>query len=67
LPIWSIELIFNIIRSEDDSEALMDLNDWNIMKLREIRYDCVIHLVTAAIGAEKCTRNHLFISFSLHN
>eukprot|EP01080_Neovahlkampfia_damariscottae_P001163 gene1163-10677_t len=42
---------------EDDSEAMMDLNDWNIMKLREIRYDCVIHLVTAAIGAEKYYTN----------
>jgi hypothetical protein len=34
-------------------EALLDVNDWSVPKLRDARYDCVVHLVTAAIGAEK--------------
>ncbi|KAL0487386.1 rasef [Acrasis kona] len=33
-------------------EALLDQNGWSEPKLRDARYDCVVHLVTAAIGAE---------------
>jgi hypothetical protein len=55
-----VSKIFLIFHSADDAEAMMDLNDWNIMKLREIRYDCVIHLVTAAIGAEKCQKSFFY-------
>ncbi|KAG2393134.1 hypothetical protein C9374_009711 [Naegleria lovaniensis] len=39
--------------SDDLWQALMDLNGWSIPQLRDQRYDCVIHLVTTAIGAEK--------------
>jgi len=31
----------------------LDLNDYNIVYLRDKRYDVVIHMVTAADGAEK--------------
>lgn len=34
-------------------QVMLDTNDWNLMQLRDQRYDCVIHLVTAAIGAEE--------------
>mmetsp|Transcript_12964 Transcript_12964/g.19537 ORF Transcript_12964/g.19537 Transcript_12964/m.19537 type:complete len:534 (+) Transcript_12964:181-1782(+) len=33
--------------------VMLDTNDWNLSELRDERYDCVIHMVTAAIGAEK--------------
>lgn len=39
--------------TDDLWQALMDLNGWSIPMLRDKRYDCVIHLVTTAIGAEK--------------
>jgi len=39
--------------TDDLWQALMDLNGWSIPQLRDQRYDCVIHLVTTAIGAEK--------------
>ncbi|KAF0980682.1 hypothetical protein FDP41_013165 [Naegleria fowleri] len=39
--------------SDDLWQALMDMNGWSIPQLRDQRYDCVIHLVTTAIGAEK--------------
>jgi Tfp pilus assembly protein PilE len=31
----------------------LDLNNYNIVYLRDKRYDVVLHLVTAADGAEK--------------
>lgn len=34
-------------------QALLDENDWTIVGLRDRRYDAVVHLVTAARGAEK--------------
>jgi hypothetical protein len=34
-------------------QILLDENEWSISKLRDNRYDIVIHLVTAAIGAEQ--------------
>jgi len=34
-------------------EVLLDEFGWNLMNLRDRRYEAVIHLVTAAIGAEK--------------
>eukprot|EP01135_Chromosphaera_perkinsii_P002734 Nk52_evm102s226 gene=Nk52_evmTU102s226 len=38
---------------DDDTWAnMMEENDWNVTSLRDKRYDAVIHLVTAAIGAE---------------
>jgi len=49
-------------RGTMDSRAYMDADDWDILldeyswktvDLRDRRYDAVIHLVTAAIGAEK--------------
>lgn len=43
--------------SKEDSQAMFDINDWSLTKLRDQRYDCVIHLVTAAIGAEKFYQN----------
>lgn len=33
-------------------QVMLDTNDWNLMQLRDQRYDCVIHMVSAAIGAE---------------
>ncbi|KAL0484783.1 hypothetical protein AKO1_003693 [Acrasis kona] len=39
---------------DDNSwHALLDMNTWTTTKLRDSRYDCVIHMVTAALGAEK--------------
>lgn len=37
----------------DTWEALLDLNGWNEVCLRDKRYDAVIHLITAAEGAEE--------------
>jgi len=34
-------------------EVLLDTFNWNMMTLRDRRYDAVLHLVTSAIGAEK--------------
>lgn len=34
-------------------EVLLDEYGWNVMNLRDRRYDAVFHLVSAAIGAEK--------------
>lgn len=33
-------------------QALLDYNGWTVTSMRDSRYDCIIHLVTAAIGAE---------------
>eukprot|EP00033_Pygsuia_biforma_P000323 GCRY01000394.1.p1 GENE.GCRY01000394.1~~GCRY01000394.1.p1 ORF type:complete len:408 (-),score=41.38 GCRY01000394.1:317-1540(-) len=33
-------------------QAILDENGWSIVQLRDKRYDCVVHLITAAIGAE---------------
>jgi CYTH domain-containing protein/predicted ATPase len=33
-------------------QALLDENDWTVVGLRDRRYDAVVHLVTAADGAE---------------
>eukprot|EP00818_Percolomonas_sp_WS_P003852 CAMPEP_0117449632 /NCGR_PEP_ID=MMETSP0759-20121206/8044_1 /TAXON_ID=63605 /ORGANISM="Percolomonas cosmopolitus, Strain WS" /LENGTH=476 /DNA_ID=CAMNT_0005242111 /DNA_START=226 /DNA_END=1656 /DNA_ORIENTATION=- len=38
--------------SDEVFEILMEKQGWNETKLREGRYDAVIHLITAAIGAE---------------
>lgn len=37
----------------DAWQALLDERDWTVVGLRDRRYDAVIHLVTAADGAEK--------------
>lgn len=34
-------------------QAVLDESGWNAVYLRDKRYDAVIHLVTAADGAEK--------------
>jgi len=34
-------------------EVLLDTFNWNVMNLRDRRYDAVLHLVSSAIGAEK--------------
>jgi predicted ATPase len=39
--------------SKQDFQLLMDEYEWNATQLRDRRYDAVIHLVTAAIGADK--------------
>eukprot|EP01125_Pyxidicula_operculata_P022511 TRINITY_DN923_c0_g1_i2.p1 TRINITY_DN923_c0_g1~~TRINITY_DN923_c0_g1_i2.p1 ORF type:complete len:418 (+),score=81.22 TRINITY_DN923_c0_g1_i2:496-1749(+) len=39
--------------AEKDWEVLLDEFSWNVVDLRDKRYDAVIHMVTAAIGAEK--------------
>jgi len=39
--------------NEEAWQAVMDENGWNMVELRDKRYDGVIHLVTAADGAEK--------------
>lgn len=39
--------------SQEAWEVLCDEFNWNVMDLRDRRYDAVIHLVTAAIGASK--------------
>ena len=33
-------------------DALLDEKGWTNVMLRDMRYECVIHMVTAAIGAE---------------
>lgn len=37
---------------ENSWHALLDMNSWTTPKLRDSRYDCVIHMVTAALGAK---------------
>lgn len=37
---------------ESSWQALLDENGWNVVALRDRRYDAVIHMVTAAEGAE---------------
>lgn len=37
----------------ENFDVLLDDYNWNVVDLRDKRYDAVIHLVTAAIGAEK--------------
>lgn len=39
--------------SEEDWSAMLDEHGWNVVDLRDKRYEAVIHMVTAAIGAEK--------------
>ena len=39
--------------SEENWQALMDDLGVNIVQLRDIRYDAVIHMVTAANGADE--------------
>ena len=39
--------------SEEGWQAMMDENAWNTVELRDKRYDGIIHLVTAADGAEE--------------
>lgn len=39
--------------TEDDWSAMLDEHSWNVVDLRDKRYEAVIHMVTAAIGAEK--------------
>jgi predicted ATPase len=39
--------------SSDLWSELLSMNGWDPMTLRDKRYDAVVHLVTAAIGAEK--------------
>eukprot|EP01094_Clydonella_sp_ATCC50884_P000728 TRINITY_DN10557_c0_g1_i2.p1 TRINITY_DN10557_c0_g1~~TRINITY_DN10557_c0_g1_i2.p1 ORF type:complete len:348 (-),score=67.92 TRINITY_DN10557_c0_g1_i2:137-1180(-) len=38
--------------SDETWEKMLEVNGWTVNDLRERRYDAVIHLVTAAIGAE---------------
>jgi len=37
---------------KEDWEILLDENGWNTVTIRDRRYDAIIHMVTAAIGAE---------------
>jgi len=39
--------------NDEDFDILLDDHNWNRIDLRDKRYDAVIHMVTAAIGAEK--------------
>lgn len=39
--------------NEESWDILLDEFSWNVVELRDKRYDAIIHLVTAAIGAEK--------------
>lgn len=39
--------------SNEDFQVLMDEYNWSATQLRDRRYDAVIHLVTASIGAEQ--------------
>jgi hypothetical protein len=39
--------------TQEQFQALLDEQGWNKVKLRDQRYDMVIHLVTAADGAEE--------------
>lgn len=38
--------------SEENWQYLLAEHDWNVINLRDRRYDAVIHLVTSAEGAE---------------
>jgi len=38
---------------DENWEVMLDEHGWNVVDLRDRRYDAVIHMVTAAIGAEK--------------
>jgi hypothetical protein len=39
--------------SREEFQAIMDIEGWTWTSLRDRRYDGVLHLVTAAIGAEE--------------
>ena len=39
--------------TEDDWQMILEENDWSNWKLRDERYDLIVHLVTAADGAEE--------------
>uniref|UniRef100_A0A6B2L5P0 NadR/Ttd14 AAA domain-containing protein n=1 Tax=Arcella intermedia TaxID=1963864 RepID=A0A6B2L5P0_9EUKA len=39
--------------SRDQWQVVLDESKWNLVDLRDRRYDAVLHLVTAALGAEK--------------
>ena len=39
--------------SDNMFRTVLDENNWNEVYLRDYRYDLVLHLVTAANGAEK--------------
>eukprot|EP01120_Amphizonella_sp_Union-15-10_P015660 TRINITY_DN8094_c0_g1_i4.p1 TRINITY_DN8094_c0_g1~~TRINITY_DN8094_c0_g1_i4.p1 ORF type:complete len:462 (-),score=87.80 TRINITY_DN8094_c0_g1_i4:63-1448(-) len=47
--------------SDEGWEMLLNDQDWNVVSIRDKRYDTIIHLVTAANGAEKyyTTENNL--------
>lgn len=39
--------------SPEGWQAVMDENGWSMVNIRDKRYDAIIHMVTAAEGAEK--------------
>ena len=43
--------------SKEEWQMIMDENDWNLVNLRDRRYDAVIHMVTSANGAEDYFRS----------
>ncbi|KAK4537529.1 hypothetical protein CDCA_CDCA13G3554 [Cyanidium caldarium] len=40
--------------SADEWDAMLAQNRWHVLEMRDQRYDAVLHLVTAADGAEDC-------------
>lgn len=55
-----------VIRNEE-WDRVLEMAGYNIVHLRDKRYDCVLHLVTAAIGtwpsSVPCTSSCLLIVF----
>ena len=43
----------NAYVSDEQWQVILDQKGWNTNTLRDFRYDAVVHLVTAAYGAEK--------------
>ena len=44
--------LFNLVISKGEWESLMKNNGWNPVELRDTRYNQIIHMVSAAKGAE---------------
>ena len=53
--------------TEDTWQYVLNENGWNTVNLRDKRYDAVIHMVTAADGAEEFYQSNVGGSASNNN
>lgn len=59
----SIFLLFTLVISKEKWEKMMSSNGWNSVELRDNRYNQIIHMVTAANGAEDFYTTEVIIIF----